>query len=311
MCSAAPPSITTLPNKNEKLGFRRLVMDRERAYVTMELARVRDALMGSDALIARAKANPSPTMLNDVFMSDIEELWQLFQPFTRYVSDAAWACSALRWAGHLPSLVPFAPEQPVLACGCEGHANQENVIGVLKSTHKPDWQAFLDYAEQERAEGRILAKSALELRTQLLLALEKLNSRFLKGISAQLVKLDFPYNDMGLLDGEADFYHLLSQVEPLPAALAKGLDAVDPCDYSIDQLEELRIRGKALRESIARMRREQGNAFYTKAASLTGAAQREAHGKADYRWLLLIRDGGIECARARANIAALYLDQKK
>lgn len=46
-----------LPNKDETLGFRRLVLDRQRAFMAMELVHLRDQLMSSDALIALAQQN--------------------------------------------------------------------------------------------------------------------------------------------------------------------------------------------------------------------------------------------------------------
>lgn len=61
--------MVTLPDKDDDNGFLMLVFDREAAYMLSELTAIRKLLLGSDALIAKAKQTTNLTM--DNILADI------------------------------------------------------------------------------------------------------------------------------------------------------------------------------------------------------------------------------------------------
>lgn len=101
-----------LPRKGRELAFREFVFDRQSAFMTLEVVRVREALMSSDALILKADANPKHDILADILTTKRELLHNLFEPFQRYVDasgerralfgQATWHCS-LRLRQSSPS----------------------------------------------------------------------------------------------------------------------------------------------------------------------------------------------------------------
>lgn len=207
------PDVSTVPNKKEPLGFRRLLYDRQRAFMAMEIVRLRDALIGSDALVAKARINPNPDMLSEVIAQHVMSAEaptskafgsadDLFRPLLCYAGDAAYGDAALRWSGCLPAVATFAHRQALLPCMCEGieEHDQQAIINVIKTQHQPDWKGYLAYMESQRANGRIAAKSATDLRLRLQRALKALNDGCLKAVEDQLCLFGFPYHEIGMLD---------------------------------------------------------------------------------------------------------------
>ena len=57
---------------------------------------------------------------------------------------------------------------------------EEAVIGLIESQHKPSWEDLLAHAESQKTSGRVVAKTAEELRRQLQAALDKANEEFIQ-----------------------------------------------------------------------------------------------------------------------------------
>lgn len=163
--------------------------------------------------------------------------------------------------------------------------------------------------ESQRATGRLAGReSAQGLRLRLERSLNKLNDDYLQMMKQGLDFLGYPHHDIAMVSGERAFYSLLERVEPLPANLAAGLSG-DPFGYSMDQLEALHTRGRDVRDGITRMRREIGNEFFKRAASMPD--KQNALDLARKEWMFTIMQGGLESVASLCNIAALALQRKK
>lgn len=320
-CTIAP-DVDTVPNEKERLGFRRLLYDRQRSFMTMELVRVRDALIGSNALIVKARVDPNPDMLDNVIAPAMLSLNGsqgfdspdgLLRLLINYVGDAAYGDSALRWSDGLPPTATFAHGQVLLACTCEGKLdyNQDAIIDAIKSQHQLDWKPYLAYMETQRAIGRITANSAGELRLRLQRTLETLNDDFLEAVERQLCRSGFPYQEIGMLEVEAEIRQLVEKVEGLPEAMTNAVSVGDPFNYSVSQLEELRKRGKVVRESIVQLRREQGETLLARAASLSGKEAEEAMDEAEIKLFSVMKSSGFDSAEAHVRLSKLYMKQNK
>lgn len=311
--------MATLPNKESSNGFLLLALDRQYAFMLAELTAIREMMLGSDALIAKVKASPSTTLDSILAILQLPESTEHFGfTFTRLcqlVNTVAYGDALLRWGGHLPPVPPFTPSEDVRPCtawpcGCGGSLPQSTLVARLKSSPKTDWQRFFDYAEQERASGRLSAPSAATLRARLETALNKSNETFLSNFSKLLDTIAYPHYELSLVDREQRFRHLLD-VEPLPADLLPGLERSSPGQYSLLQLEELRKIGKALRNSLIRRCRDEGNAYFAQAKQLRGRQADEALLKAQLTWEGIMSAGGVEALTAQSNLAALALQKQE
>lgn len=275
------PNVVMLPNKAEALGFRRLVFDRQRAFMAMELIQLREGLFSSDALIALAQENNN--RLDKVLTRDDHRLGCAFEPFFRFVTHTAWGDSVLRWTGQLPAVRAFAPGESLEKPGrSRTTETSDPIIEALKSAPRSSPDKFYDYYETQRLTGRLAGspsarcKSKEELRQFLQPGLDAYNSMFIGFMHLLLYEIDYPYQNMDMLsDKEQDFRHFVEAVEPLPSSLLEGLDNGDPSTYSLDQLNEMRKRGQAVREKMARVHREAGNAHWARAATLTNERDKQ------------------------------------
>lgn len=141
--------------------------------------------------------------------------------------------------------------------------------------------------------------------------LEKLNADFLDHIGEELIDIGYPHHDIGMLWGEHDLYSIIDKVEPLPQDLVEALSAGDPSKFSVAQLDELRKRGKAVRELIANMRRKQADSIIKNSAKLKGKQLRKAQDEAMRIWMGISMSGGLDSVAACSNVSALMLQQKK
>ena len=64
--------------------------------------------------------------------------------------------------------------------------------------------AFLDYVETQRAAGRVLGKSAQELRLELQRALDKCNDDFLAAVGEWLDYMTYPHHEIIMFNVEHD-----------------------------------------------------------------------------------------------------------
>lgn len=203
-------SFNTLSIAVESTAFRNLVLDRQCAFMTAEIVRVRDALLGSDALIARAKSDPSGYMLSEIIRKDTSGLELVFKHFFLVVREVGWGDAALRFAGHLPAS-SWGADQPTVpcfikSCPCSGQLKRKDVIGFIKSQHKPEWKAYLDLMESQR--GSESKESASELRLRLQRSLNKINNDYIKIMEEQLTARNFPHDELPILVGEGKLYSL-------------------------------------------------------------------------------------------------------
>lgn len=165
----------TLPNKDDENRFLTLALDRQCAFMLAELTTIREALLGSDVLIDMVQEIPE--LMKDDNVSSVLALSPdagffglAFMSLVNVVNCAAWGDASLRVAAHLPPVTPFTPTNQaarpctVKSCGCSGTLPHSDVFAALKRAPKPEWQPFLDHAEEERASGRLDAPSAATLR---------------------------------------------------------------------------------------------------------------------------------------------------
>lgn len=89
MASSASDT-STAADESRPTGFRDLVFDRQRSFMVMEIKRIRDALLGSDVLIAKAEANASLNMPADVSIKDPSLDEDKVNLMFRYVDRAAF-----------------------------------------------------------------------------------------------------------------------------------------------------------------------------------------------------------------------------
>lgn len=312
MSSAASTGTTLLPNKSEDVGFRRLVFDRQRAFMVMELYRMREALMSSEAIIAKFQAGEDA--FNTIFCNDKYKMFTVFEKFYRYIVDTAYGDAALRWAGHLPSVPAFAPGQSLFRCGCceqGGHTQTASMMDNFRSLDKINFSDAIDFTLTKYGRGPADLET-LPARFRLEQPLRLIESEFGRMTEMLLKDMDYPYHDLEMISDEADFYALIEEVEPLPASLADGLGAMDPLTYSMDQLEQLRLRGQALRNGITRLRRLEGNAHWEEAIKAEDSLDEYfALSAAARKWQTVVLSGGMEAAAACSNLGALYLRREK
>lgn len=217
-------SFPMLPNKKEERGFNRLVLDRQRAFMVTELLELREGLMGSDALIATAKR--SGNVIPRLMSSDYQHLGWAVEPFFRFVSHAGVGDSLHRWAGHLPPVKAFAPNEPLEQHGKMETSSINPITEALKAAPKPDWEGFLVYYEVEGANGRIppltgrdraMWTSATELRRTMQAVLNIYNSSFIETMHLMLYDFRYPYISLECLaSNEQEMRRLAEAVEPLP-----------------------------------------------------------------------------------------------
>lgn len=266
------------------MGFLRLVLDRQRAFMVMELLQLREGLMGSDAMIALVKRSDN-AFPRTLMTKDDKRLVGAFEHLFSCFTHAAMGEACALWRGQLRAVSAFAPDQPLTADDSRTVDDPDPISEALRTAPKPNWDKFIGYWEAEHAAGRLSAgplsgcKSDEELRGRIELLLDKFNEDFLDQLHWLLFYSRYPYQNADMLRAvEPELRPLVEAVEPLPASFSslQGLDTRIPTQYSIDQLEELRKRGKAFVDAAARKRREVGNAHYTRAAKLTGAQQKQA-----------------------------------
>lgn len=321
-CYLPPSDGAVVPIKEETYGFRRLLYDRQRAFMVLELWNLHEGMNGSDALIQRCTAiTPPPGVQVKLFNSEVKledaipdemVMALLIESLKSYVSAAAWGDAAQRWAGRLPQVQTFAPGEILLPCACEGKVfTQRSVIGALKGAHKPDWSAYLDWAESMRDAGKATHEPRALLRKRLQISLERIHDDFLRTMDKHLDRFGFPMQDSHMLSEETEVRKLIDAIEPLPVELRAGLDQMDPFNYSMEQLEALRASGKAAQEAVAKMRREEGNALWARSDALAGGAREKALAQAEAKWMSTMPSGGYESIASSANLAALKLQQKK
>lgn len=307
---------TTLPNKKDPVGFRNLVFDRQRAFMVMEVVRVREALMGSDALIAKAKADPSAYMLSQVITADKSSLRATFKHFFNIVSELGWGDASLRWSGRLAAVTPFAPNAPVRACfskscACDGKLKQTDIIAFIKSQHKPNWQGFLDYMESLRAASSEPDESASELRLRLQRTLDKLNNDYLKMMDAELNLRAFPHNDLIILGGERSFLQDVPYINPLSPANIRALSSGDPFVLSLDTLTVLRFEGRTMRDAVIHDHCKVGTDLYFEAEQ-GGRHANELYAEAESKWsMTLDLMSGLWNTTSALHLSMLALQQSK
>lgn len=183
---------------------------------------------------------------------------------------------------------------------------QKDIIGVLKAQPKPDWQAFLDfYIDSQHLSG----KAAIDLRSDLVAALENLSDTFFVNLKDSLG--GFPHMELSMLRGGQELCELLKTVEPLPEKIAQGVRTGDVYAYSVKQLDEFSSRGQSLRDVVVRRVRDKGNELFKAAAKQSGKWADNSLLLAKSLWLSVSMAGGIEAALALGNVSALAVQQKR
>lgn len=305
-------SSALLPKRESETAFAELVMDRQSAFMTMEIVRIRDALLGSDALIAEAKASPGINILADVLPDEISSfIMRNNSLFLLLPAQVAWGDACMRFSGLLPPVAPFAAEQPSLAackkCICRGKFARKDIFSVLRAQHKPDWSAFLRYMAAQRASGQGISQSADELEA----ALVKLNERLLSTMESYLTQVKFPHQTLQMIRDEAQLYKFvqtLRRPSALTNALVEALSDGDPFTYSLPHLVLLRSCGRFVREHIAQMHCQLGDAYLESAVSKSDP---NAFVLADKEWTCASAAGGFHAAVSLYNLTKLLLEQKK
>lgn len=313
----AKPRPTLLPNREDECGFQALVFDRQRAFMAMEAVAMRDALLGSDVLIGKAKLNTSTDMLASVQIKDpYKDLEKdVVEPTLRHVDFAGLADACLRWASRLPPVKPFAPHHEEQACHrdchCTGKLTNKDIIGIIKAQHKPDWQPFLDFAEGQRASGRVKDKSAQELRLHLESRLNKLNDKFFAILRDRLQIIGYPHQSILSYTDEQALYPLVLKVKPLPPEVSADLISGDPFSYGTLQLEKLYECGKDMSHSFSSLRLEIGAELLKRAAKHQGKALTAVLREAERQWWYVQNNGDLSSIVALENWTSILTTQEK
>lgn len=275
-----------------RTDFGKRLYNRQYALLVSELFALREALIGSDALVAMIKAGKGPEDLSKAIISyktssDLAAFWRTLY----YVQDAAYGDCCLRMVGLLPQVaeVPIVP-----------------FVTALEA-EPVDWQKLWYYVERERSRGKLKGTKAWAgteeaVRAKLQRTLDELNENYsesscmlatsytclrpLTSLPVELVKLgsdDLCGEEDALArlsDGAIDMGISQAGLEPLTNAA--WITAT--CPYSVEHLEELQARGQAVRRWLASTCREVGNHHYQEAGRLRGAEQEAAWAKARNSW---------------------------
>lgn len=278
--------------------------------MTMEIVRIRDALLGSNVLIAKAKVKPGINILADILPEDGGAFAiRKTDPFFLLPAQAAWGDACLRFSEVLPRVAPFAPDQPALAecglCVCMGEFRRKDIFGIIRTQHKPDWSAFLQYMAAQRARGTV--PSARELKT----TLAKLNEDLFSMMLPHISHLKFPHHDLGMIRDEAQLYKFVETLKR-PAALTDAfVDALsngDPFMYSLTQLNMLRNIGRTVHEQFGLMYRKRGDAAFEAA---TAGSDPTAFVFAEQEWLSPSLSGGFHATVAMNSLVKPQLQLKR
>lgn len=316
--------MATLPNKDDENGFLTLVFDRQCAFLLNELQILRKQLLGSEALIALqqpivARSTPrsltQDSMPKNVLTPGHPKYCHAFVQLCHFVGCAAWGDALQRWAEHLPPVQPSVPLQgpscSVQACKCKGTLPHRDIQAMLKAAPRPEWDAYLDFVESLRANGTLVAASAAALRARQVWVLERTEDVFFRMVLQGLQTFTFPHNEIGVAKFEQDFPDLLQDIKPLPAELVPGLESADPATYTTAQLDELRERGRTMRQKVIRTRKDEGNVFFKEAVAKSGREAEELLEQANAKWISLVAGGGLEGVLAHSNFAASALQKQK
>lgn len=141
--------------------------------------------------------------------------------------------------------------------------------------------------------------------------MDNANNKFLDMAAKGLTINTFPHFDLGTVQREQEFRHLLVAVEALPADLLPGLENSDPSTYSYDQLEALRPIGRNIRDSVIRMRRDSGNTLFAQSKQQSDWQGQAALRQARKVWSEVMMNGGVEALTTQCNYAASSLDMQK